>query len=57
MDTNTKKSLSEYIKEAEPYKEDEIWVDDCKNLEEVAKVLVTLKKEIEDGKFSNSRKG
>lgn len=57
MDTNTKKSLSEYIKEAEPYEEDEVWVDDCKNLEEVAKVLVTLKKEIEDGEFSNSRKG
>ncbi len=57
MDTNTKKSLSEYIKEAEPYKEDEIWVDDCKNLEEVAKALVTLKKEIEDGEFSHSRNG
>lgn len=54
MDINTKKSLSEYMKEAEPYTEDEIWVDDCKNLEDVAKVLVTLKKEIEDGEFSHS---
>ena len=56
MDINTKKSLSEYIQEAEPYREDEIWVDDCKNLEDVAKGLVTLKKEIENGEFSQSRK-
>ena len=57
MDSNTKKSLADYMKEVEPYEKEETWVDDCKNLEEVAKVLVTLKKEIEDGEFSNSRKG
>lgn len=51
MDSNTKKSLADYMKEVDPYNENETQVDDCKNLKDVARVLVTLQKEIKDGKF------
>ncbi len=51
MDSNTKKSLADYIKEAEPYGDNETWVDDCTTLKDVARALVTLKKEINEGKF------
>ena len=29
MDSNTKKSLADYMKEVEPYEKEETWVDDC----------------------------
>lgn len=51
MDSNTKKSLADYMKEVEPYGDDEIWVDDCRTLKDVARALVTLQKEINEGKY------
>ena len=50
MDSNTKKSLADYMKEVEPYEKEETWVDDCRTLKDVARALVTLQKEIKEGK-------
>ena len=49
MDSNTKKSLADYMKEVEPYEKEETWVDDCRTLKDVARALVTLQKEIKEG--------
>ena len=51
MDSNTKKSLADYMKEVEPYEKEETWVDDCRTLKDVERALVTLQKEIKEGKF------
>ena len=36
MDTNTEKNktLGDYMKEVEPYGEDEVWADECRTLED-----------------------
>lgn len=56
MDMNTKKTLADYMNEVEPYKKEEIWVDDCTDLRDVARALVTLGEKIDNGDFSESRK-
>jgi len=39
------------MKEVEPYEEGETRVDDCRTLKDAARALVTLQKEINEGKF------
>ena len=54
MDSNTKKSktLGDYMKEAKPYDENEVWDDGCGILEGIARGLVTMQKEFDEGKYN-----
>lgn len=54
MDTNTEKNktLGDYMKEVEPYGEDEVWADECRTLENAARCLVTMEKKLKEGKYN-----
>ncbi len=53
MDTDTKKNktLGDYMREVEPYGEDEVWADECRTLEDAARCLVSMEKELKEGKY------
>lgn len=53
MSLNSNQSAKDIIKNAKPYESEEEWVDDCQTLEVFARGLVTLKKELDEGKYNN----
>lgn len=53
MESNTNRSVKEIFDNAKPYENDEEWVDDCQTLEEFARGLATLKKELSEGVYSD----
>lgn len=53
MELATNQLNKEIFKNAKPYESEDEWIDDCQTIEQFARGLATMKKNLKEGVYDN----